>query len=66
MKTTSMILGLLILVLVTIIFGPFAVIFALNSLFELTIGYTFVNWLSVVIIHLFINSAANAQVSIKK
>lgn len=45
--------GILALVVLLIIVGPFAVIWALNTLFGLGIAYTFWTWLAVVIIQLF-------------
>ena len=40
-----------------IIFWPFAVIWALNTLFGLGIGYTFWTWLAVLVVNLTISGA---------
>lgn len=46
--------GLLILFLVIV--GPFVVIWALNTLFQLGLGYTFWNWLAVVVLSAWIQT----------
>lgn len=56
MKTLSTVTAVLLLVL-AIIFFPFAVIWALNTLFGLTIGYTFWTWLAVVVLSSVISPA---------
>jgi hypothetical protein len=52
MKNHSMfyIVSALLLVAVLIVFVPLVVIWALNTLFALSIAYTFWTWLSVVIL----------------
>lgn len=51
-------LWVLVLMIVSIaVFGPLLVIQALNTLFGLSIPYTFETWSSVVIIHMFLNIA---------
>lgn len=53
---------LLVLAAVIIIFGPFAVIWSLNTLFPvLAIEYTFDTWLAVFLINLFLKSAVSAS-----
>ena len=42
--------GILLVVAVLVLLSPFAVIWSLNTLFGLTIGYTFKNWLAVEVI----------------
>ena len=42
------------LVIALIIVFPFAIIWALNTLFSLGIAYTFWNWLAVVVLKLFV------------
>jgi hypothetical protein len=54
MKNLS-IVAVFVLILLAIIFFPFAVIWALNTLFGLTIGYTFWTWLAVVVLSSIIN-----------
>jgi hypothetical protein len=49
MKNLS-IVAVFVLILLAIIFFPFAVVWALNTLFGLTIGYTFWTWLAVVVL----------------
>ena len=48
--------GVTIFVLLSalIIAFPFAIIWALNTLFSLGIAYSFVNWLAVVVLKLFV------------
>lgn len=56
MTKTNLVLfgtGMLIFILVAVIFGPLAIIWALNTLFPvLAIPYTFWNWLAVVVLNL--------------
>lgn len=40
----GLIIGVIILAILLVIFGPLVTIFALNALFNLAIPYTFVNW----------------------
>jgi hypothetical protein len=54
MKNLS-IVAVFVLILLAIIFFPFAVIWALNTLFGLSIGYTFWTWLAVVVLSSVIN-----------
>jgi hypothetical protein len=54
MKNLS-IVAVFVLILLAIIFFPFAVIWALNTLFGLSIGYTFWTWLAVVVLSSIIN-----------
>ena len=42
--------GILLVMVLLAVFSPFAVIWSLNTLFGLTIGYTFKNWLAVEIV----------------
>lgn len=52
-------IGLLLTLAIIIgITFPLAVIWALNSLFNLSIGYTFWNWLAVVVLHIFFQGNA--------
>ena len=52
-KSTVTLITLLVIVILAIIFGPLAIIFALNNLFPiLAIPYNFYTWLSVVILNL--------------
>ena len=44
---------LLIVAIAVGIFYPLGVIWAINSLFNLSIGYTFWNWLAIVVLHIF-------------
>ena len=43
-----------VLLAALIIAFPFAIIWALNTLFSLGIAYSFVNWLAVVVLKLFV------------
>jgi hypothetical protein len=54
MKNLS-IVAVFVLILLAIIFFPFAVIWSLNTLFGLSIGYTFWTWLAVVVLSSIIN-----------
>jgi hypothetical protein len=53
---TSYIIGLIILIILLITIGPLAVIWALNTLFGLTIPFTIWTWLAVIILNLTISS----------
>ena len=55
-------MGWLVLMVLAVIFMPFAAIWALNTLFGLGIEYTFWTWLSVVVINMFIQ----ARITVKK
>jgi hypothetical protein len=55
MKTSYMI-GLITLIILLITIGPLAVIWALNTLFGLTIPFTIWTWLAVIILNLTISS----------
>lgn len=49
--------GLVIAILVAVVLFPWAVIWALNTLFPaLAIGYTFETWLAMLVIGMFIRS----------
>jgi hypothetical protein len=56
------VMGWLVLMVLAVIFMPFAAIWALNTLFGLGIEYTFWTWLSVVVINMFIQ----ARITVKK
>lgn len=43
-------ISVIIAMLVVVILMPFAVVWALNTLFTLNIGYTFTTWLATVIL----------------
>lgn len=60
-KSTVTLIALLVLLVVIIIFAPIAVIWSLNNLFALHIAYSFFNWLSVILLGLFIRP--NVQIS---
>jgi hypothetical protein len=47
---TPAIIFLIVLAVLAIIFWPFAIIWAVNTLFGFTIAYTFVNWLAVLVL----------------
>jgi len=49
MKTPAIIL-LIALALLAIIFWPYAIIWAVNTLFGFNIAYTFINWLAVLVL----------------
>jgi hypothetical protein len=57
------ILGIVAFVLVIIVFGPFVSIWSLNTLFGLTIGYTFKTWLAAIWIQMV--TFGGVQTSIK-
>lgn len=50
--------ALLIIAILVGIFYPLAVIWALNTLFSFGLGYTFWNWLAVVVLHVFFQGNA--------
>lgn len=50
---------LAILIILILIFGPLISIWALNTLFALSIPYTFWTWLAMFWVGLFFNSAAH-------
>jgi len=52
------IIFLLILAIVVGVLFPFAIIWALNTLFSLSLGYTFWNWLAVIVLHIFFQGNA--------
>jgi hypothetical protein len=55
--------GLILLIVLVVVIGPLLTIWALNTLFPvLAIPYTFLTWLAVVLLGLFIRS----DISIKK
>ena len=49
MKTPAIIL-LIALAVLAIIFWPYAIIWAVNTLFGFNIAYTFINWLAVLVL----------------
>lgn len=53
---------LLIVAILILIFGPLVTIWAINTLFGLSIAYTFNTWLAVIIL----GSAMRANVNIKR
>ena len=48
--------GLVLLIAVLVLIGPFVTIWALNTLFGLGIAYTFWTWLAVVFLGMFLNA----------
>lgn len=44
------------LLILIVLVGPLAVIWALNTLFQLGIDYTFWNWLAVIVLSVFIQT----------
>lgn len=58
-KSTKFKIGIwafVVLLIVIVLFGPLAVIWALNTLFQLGIDYTFWNWLAVIVLSVFIQT----------
>ena len=51
--TNGGVLSLLVLILVLVIFGPLCTIWAVNTLFNLTIPFTFDTWVATVILGAF-------------
>jgi len=49
-------IGSVLVILAVIALGPFAFIWALNTLFNLGIGFTFWTWLAVVVFMMFIGA----------
>lgn len=43
-----------LLILLIVIFYPLAIIWALNTLFGLSIAYSFVNWLAIIVLKIFL------------
>lgn len=60
MKGIGILLGLLVLILL-IVFVPFLVIWSLNTLFSLGIGYTIWTWIAVVILVFIINPTVKRE-----
>lgn len=61
-ETTGKTLG--IFILLALIFGsPFVTIWAINSLFGLTIGYTFTNYFAALWLTIMITARNNSKVS---
>ena len=56
MKNTSL-FGAILLLVAIIIFFPFAVVWSLNTLFALSIPYTFWTWLAVFVLSLWFNGS---------
>ena len=57
MSNTVKIVGLLILIVLAVIFGPLLTIWALNVLFPiLAIEYTLSTWLAVILLGMFLRS----------
>jgi uncharacterized membrane protein len=56
MKWEHKIWGLGALILVVALLGPLAIIWALNTLFQTGLDYTFWNWLAVVVLSVFIQT----------
>lgn len=50
MKRTMTMIGFVALVIVIVIFTPLAVIWALNTLFNLGIAYNFLTWLAALVL----------------
>lgn len=53
--------GLLTLIVLILVFFPFAVIWALNTLFGLGIAYGFYEWLAVLVMSIFLQSMYQRQ-----
>lgn len=49
--TVASIIGLVILGVLAVIFGPMITIWMLNTLFPLSIAYTFKTWLAALLLH---------------
>lgn len=54
---TSLKLGLVLLVIAVIVFGPYAFIWSVNTIFELGIDWTWKHWFAVHGLFLFVNSS---------
>ena len=61
MKTLGV--GLILAIILLVIFWPFAIIWAVNTLFAFEIAYTFWTWLAVLVLTI---SFGKANVSVKK
>lgn len=59
MTNAISVIALVALALFLIVAGPLIVIWALNTLFALGIGYTFVNWLATFVLLSAINAKAS-------
>jgi hypothetical protein len=66
MKSILLVVLLVVALVLIVVFGPIAVIYALNTLFGLSIPIYLETWLSVVIIYFFLNAASSTSISIKK
>lgn len=53
--------GILTIVVLILVFFPFAVIWALNTLFGLGIAYGFYEWLAVLVMSIFLQSKYQRQ-----
>ena len=56
MKWEHKVWGLGALILVVAVLGPLAIIWALNTLFQTGLAYTFWNWLAVVVLSAWIQT----------
>ena len=65
-KPVFLILLIIAVAVFLVVAGPIAVIFALNTLFGLTIPVDFNTWISVVVLYCFLNAAISTSVKIKK
>ena len=63
MSTAMKLVLMLALIVLLVVFGPFATIWALNTLFPaLAIGYTFETWLAVILL----SAAIRSNITMKK
>lgn len=62
MKNNTIAAALILVAIIAIVFGPLALIWALNTLFGLTIEYGFFQWLAALILA----GAVKANVTVNK
>ena len=63
MGTATKLVLMLALIVLLVVFGPFATIWALNTLFPaLAIGYTFETWLAIILL----SAAIRSNITMKK
>jgi hypothetical protein len=63
MSTATKLVLMLALIVLLVVFGPFATIWSLNTLFPaLAIGYTFETWLAIILL----SAAIRSNITMKK
>ena len=63
MKNNTIAMFLILVAIITIIFGPLALIWSINTLFGLTIEYGFLQWLAALVLAGAVKSNVNVSKS---